>query len=95
MWIVYEKKGDRQVNILKHLSKFLLNISKIYTSFIKSNFLYCSNVWYFCGLTNMRKILNIEKKCLPFICYDFECNYETLLQLNKLEGLQIILLKHF
>ena len=32
----------------------------------------------------MRKILNIEKRCLRFICYDFECNYETLL--NKLEG---------
>ena len=45
----------------------------------------------------MRKILhvNIEKRCLRFICYDFEGNYETLLQLNKLEGLQIILLKTF
>ena len=35
----------------------------------------------------------MEKRCLRFICYDFECNYETLLQMNKLEGLQIILLK--
>ena len=42
------KKTGKQVNILK--SSFLDYRGKvnIYVSFIKSNFLYCSNVWYFC-----------------------------------------------
>ena len=55
------KKSGRQINILKRLSTVLDYNSKlsIYISFIKSNFLFCSNVWYFCGVINMRKIFTI------------------------------------
>ena len=56
-------KASRQVNVLRHLSTYLDSKSKhsIYVSFIKSNFLYCLNVWYFCGMLNLKKIVKLEK----------------------------------
>jgi hypothetical protein len=88
-------KSARQVNVLKRLSFMLDYKSKvnIYVSFIKSNFLYCSNVWYFCGVVNMKKILNVEKRCLRFIHNDYHNDYTTMLNQNNMLGLQYDLFK--
>ena len=91
------KKSGRQINILKLLSTVLDYNSKlsIYFSFIKSNFLYCSNVWYFCGVVNMRKILTMERRCLRFLNNDYENDYGTMLKINNIKGLQHVLLATF
>ena len=54
----------------------------IYVSFIKSNFPYCSNVWYFCGMLNLKKIVSIEKRCLCFVSNDYDNDEKTLLVTN-------------
>ena len=86
-------KASRQVNVLRHLSTYLDSKSKynIYVSFIKSNFLYCSNVWYFCGRLNLRKMVKLEKRCLRFIYNDFISTYNSMLQMYNMDGIHVTL----
>ena len=88
------KKTGKQVNILKQMSSFLDYRGKvnIHVSFIKSNFLYCSNVWYFCGILNLKK--SIEKRCLRFVSNDYDNDYKTLLVTNTFDGIQYVLFKN-
>ena len=89
-------KASRQVNVLRHLSTYLDSKSKhnMYVSFIKSNFLYCSNVWYFCGRLNLRKMVKLEKRCLRFIYNDYISTYNSMLQMYNMDGIHVTLFKN-
>ena len=43
-------------------------------SFVYSNFNYCPLIWYFCPKKLMRKIGEIQERCLRIILDDYESN---------------------
>ena len=51
----------------------------MFRSFIMSNFNYCPVVWFFCSITNTRKIERIQYRALKFVYNDYSSDYTTLL----------------
>ena len=74
-----------QLNALRKLQKYMGKSEKeaIINSFILSNFNYCLLGWYFSSCKSIRKIENIQKRCLRIILNDYESDYETLLCNSK------------
>ena len=54
-----------------------------------SNFNLCPLTWHSCGETNNRKIENIQKRALRFICDNYSSSYETLLSKSKSPTLKV------
>ena len=52
------KKASRQICAISRLSRFLNKgcLYKMYNAFVRSNFLYCANVWHFGTYRNFWKI---------------------------------------
>ena len=87
------QKAARQINALKRLSKFLTLESRIFRSFIMSNFNYCSLVWHACGAKNTRKLEKLQERALRFVYLDKVSSYDDLLTKANLTTLHLGRLK--
>ena len=54
----------------------------IINSFIYVRFNYCPLVWYFCTCESIRKIQEIQKRCLRIVLDDYDSDYDVLLRKN-------------
>jgi hypothetical protein len=83
-------KAGRQLNALRRLSKILSTEEKtrIYSSFIRSNFQYCTTAWYFCSKKSEAKLELIQKRALRYIYNDYDRSYEDMLILYKFESIK-------
>ena len=89
------KKASRQINILKRLSKYLNQESRvsIYKSFISSNFNYCPVAWIFCGKRNSNKLEKLQERALRFVFNDRTSCYSALLKRGNFLSLSAIRLR--
>jgi len=88
-------KASRQINILKRLSKYLNQDSRIavYKSFISSNFSYCPVAWIFCGRGNSRKLEKIQERALRFVFNDRSSESTDLLKRGNFLSLSALRLR--
>ena len=81
---LFYNKAGRQINALSRLSDDLNVDTKILLlqSFILSHFmhvlLYCCIIWYFCIISNSKKIEKMQLKALRQIYKDYTSSYEML-----------------
>ena len=89
------KKASRQINILKRLSKYLDQNSRIivYKSFVSSNFNYCPVAWIFCGKRNARKLERLQERALRFVFNDRNSEYHELLKRGNFLPLSVLRLR--
>lgn len=74
------KKAGKKLNALIRLSN-TIDIDakrKLFDAFIVSSFNFCPVVWHFVSYENMKKIENVQKRALRFICNDFTSPYSVL-----------------
>ena len=72
----------------------------LYTAFIKSNFLYCANIWHFGLNSNFWKLEKINKRALRVVLNDQTSSYPELLtkaQVNSIyvQNIHVILIECF
>jgi hypothetical protein len=75
------KNAARQLNVMYRF-KGIFNLeerSKMYNTFILSNFNYCPIVWHFCGKVSTKKIEKIQERALRFMLNDKDSPYSSLL----------------
>ena len=96
------KKASRQISAISRIAKFLSQecILKMYHSFVRSNFLYCANVWHFGSFRNFRKIEKVNKRALRLVLNDYTSSYPELLsRVNQqcifVQNLHVILCECF
>ena len=53
------------------------------------HFNYCPLVWHFCGVTNTKKLEQLQKRALKFIFNDKDYSYPELLQKANIPTLEI------
>ena len=88
-------KAGKQVNALKRISPYLnlKGLKNMYSSFICSNFQYCSSVWAFCGLGNEQKIEKVQKRFLRIAFRNNDDTYEDMLIKYEYDPLKITKLR--
>ena len=72
-------------------------------SYFIANFNYCPLVWMLSSATSLKKIENLQKRALRFLCNDYEISYEELLSksstssmnIKRLRGLYVELYKTY
>ena len=72
-------------------------------SYFIANFNYCPLVWMLSSATSLKKIENLQKRALRFLCNDYEISYEELLSksstssmnVKRLRGLYVELYKTY
>lgn len=90
------KKSGRKINALARLANILDVQSKrcIYESFIISQLSYCSVVWHFCNVGDIRKLEKLQYRALKHIYGDFKATYAVLLQKSNLQLLYVQRLRY-
>ena len=75
------QKASKQVNALSRLSKYLSYKSRfnVYNAFVRSNFTYCSSVYYKTGRTNERKLEKVHERAIRAVANDFTSPYSDVL----------------
>ena len=75
------KSAANQLNALIKLQKFLnFEEKKILTnSYFMADFNYCPLVWMFSNAVSLKKIGNLQKRALRFLCKSCNKSYEDLL----------------
>ena len=79
------KKASRQISAISRIARFLNTdcLHKMYNAFIRSNFLYCANVWHFGIYSNFLKIEKVNKRALRVVFKDYTSSYPELLAKAK------------
>ena len=72
----------------------------MYDAFVRSNFLYCPNVWHFGTYRNFGKIEKVNKRALRVVFNDYTSSYPELLVKAKrnciyVQNLHVILVECF
>ena len=80
------KSASGKLNALKRLSNYMNENTRKYfaTSYVLSEFVYCSTVWHFCGLVETHKIEKIHQRALRFIYSDYTTPYHPLIASHNL-----------
>ena len=75
------KSAANQLNALIRLKKFMNFEEKkiLINSYFMANFNYCPLVWMLSNASSLKKIENLQKRALRFLCNDYEISYEDLL----------------
>ena len=75
------KSAANQLNALIRLKKFMNFEEKkiLINSYFMANFNYCPLVWMLSNASSLKKIENLQKRALRFLCNDYEISYEELL----------------
>ena len=76
------RKVSCQINVLQRLRSKLDENSRMaaYNAFIMSNLVYCQIIWMYCGMKNINKLENLNKRALRFVNNDYESDYDVQLQ---------------
>jgi hypothetical protein len=89
------KKASRSLNVLKRFSR-ILNVSnktKIFHTFVSSQFNYCPIIWHFCCKRKLKMIEKIQERALRFVFNDECTSYNDLLLRIKKDTMQTQRLK--
>ena len=75
------KKASQQISALSRIAKHLNTdcLYKMYNAFVRSNFLFCPNVWHFGIYSNFWKIEKVNKRALRVVLKDYTSSYPELL----------------
>ena len=70
-------KAGKHLNMLKRLSNMLNQDVKyqLFNTFILSHFNFCSVIWHFCSMADMKKIENVQKRALRIVFNDYTATY--------------------
>ena len=73
-------KAGKHLNMLKRLSNMLNQDVKyqLFNTFILSHFNFCSVIWHFCSMADMKKIENVQKRALRIVFNDYTATYAQL-----------------
>ena len=82
-------KAGLKLNSIKRLARHQNESERklLVNAHVISQFQYCTNVWHFCGLTEIHKMEKINERSLRFIYNEYEENYFTFLIKRKLTTL--------
>ena len=58
-------------------------------SYFIANFNYCPLVWMLSSATSLKKIENLQKRALKFLCNDYEISYEELLSKSSTSSMNV------
>ena len=85
------KSATNQLNALIRLKKFMnfeeTNI--LINSYFMANFNYCLLVWMLSNASSLKKIENLQKRALRFLCNDYEISYEELLSKSSTSSMNV------
>ena len=75
-------KASRQLKVLYRFKNILGEKEKhiLYKTFIMSTFNFCPVVWYFCGVSSIRKMEKVQERALRFLTNDYLSKYTELLK---------------
>ena len=87
---------SQQINVLKRFSRLLDSNVKLllYKSFIICHFNYCPAVWHACGVSNTKKLENIQFRALKFVFNDHTSSYESLLKRADMPSLEVACMRN-
>ena len=95
-------KASRQISAISRIAKYITTdcLHKMYNAFVRSNFLYCANVWHFGIYSNIWKIEKVNKRALRVVLNDYTSSYPELLLRAKqnciyVQNLHVILTECF
>ena len=60
-----------------------------------ANFNYCRLVWMLSSASSQKKIENLQKRALRFLCNDYEISYEELLSKSSTSSMNVKRLRAF
>ena len=85
------KKVSRKVNALSRLTPTLNMQSKLtlYNCFILSQFGYCSIIWHFCKLADVKKMEKLQYRALKIVSQNFNATYKELLDIYEMPLLYV------
>ena len=77
-------KAGRKINVLSRLCCSLTTEAKLLLmqAFILSHFNFCSIIWHYCSMRDLRKIEKLQYKALKYVYNDFKSSY-TCTDLRK------------
>ena len=78
-------KAGRKINVLSRLCHSLTTDAKLLLmqTFILSHFNFCSVIWHYCSMGNLRKVEKLQYKALKFVYNDFTSSYSDLRKLTR------------
>ena len=73
-------KAGRKINVLSRLCCSLTTEAKLLLmqAFILSHFNFCSIIWHYCSMRDLRKIEKLQYKALKYVYNDFNSSYTDL-----------------
>ena len=73
-------KAGRKINVLSRLCCSLTTEAKLLLmqAFILSHFNYCSIIWHYCSMRDLRKIGKLQYKALKYVYNDFKSSSTDL-----------------
>ena len=77
------KSAANKLNANFEQKKILLNSS------FMANFNYCLLVWILSSASSLKKIENLQKRALRFLCNDYEISYEKLLSKSSFSSTNV------
>ena len=85
------KSAANQLNALIRLKKFMNFEEKkiLINSYFMANFNYCPLVWMLSNASSLKKIENLQKRALRFLCNDYEISYEELLSKSSISSMNV------
>ena len=85
------KSAANQLNALIRLKKFMNFEEKkiLINSYFMANFNYCPLVWMLSNASSLKKIENLQKRALRFLCNDYEISYEELLSKSSTSSMNV------
>ena len=85
------RKAAAQISALQRLQNLLDYHARmtIFSTFITSQFKYCSLIWHFCGEVNTAKMERLQYRALKFVFKDKTATYSELLERAKIPTLQL------
>ena len=88
-------KAGKQVQVLSRLCNVLNRQHKLllYNSFIECYFNYCSIVWHFGNISNLKKVEKLQERALRYITLDFRNSYMKLMELCDKSPVYIVRLR--
>ena len=85
------KSAANQLNALIRLKKFMNFEEKkiLINSYFMANFNYCPLVWMLSNASSRKKVENLQKRALRFLCNDYEISYEELLSKSSTSSMNV------
>ena len=85
------RSAANQLNALIRLKNFMNFEEKkmLINSYFMTNFNYCPLVWMLSNTSSLKKMENLKKKALRFLCNEYEISYEELLSKSTTSSMNV------